>query len=160
MAWTTPRTWVTSEVPTAAIFNTHVRDNLNYLKGTSAAYTPQLDQGVTTNITKTVTEARYIQTGDVCDLWVQLTITGIGTLASNLTMTLPLTAIGYASQTVIGSGYLNDADVQSYNVAVAMNSATTVVFRPYALGGYFGSNPSVGVANGDILSVNCRFLVA
>ncbi len=28
MTWTAPRTWVTSEVPTAAIFNTHVRDNL------------------------------------------------------------------------------------------------------------------------------------
>lgn len=27
MAWTTPRTWVTSEVVTASIMNTHVRDN-------------------------------------------------------------------------------------------------------------------------------------
>jgi hypothetical protein len=27
--WTPPRTWVTGEVPTAATFNTHVRDNLN-----------------------------------------------------------------------------------------------------------------------------------
>ncbi len=29
MAWTTPRTWVTNELVTAAIMNTHVRDNLN-----------------------------------------------------------------------------------------------------------------------------------
>lgn len=29
MAWTTPRTWVTSEVVTASVMNTHVRDNLN-----------------------------------------------------------------------------------------------------------------------------------
>lgn len=28
MAWTAPRTWVTSELVTAAIMNTHVRDNL------------------------------------------------------------------------------------------------------------------------------------
>lgn len=28
MAWTTPRTWVTAEVVTAAVMNTHVRDNL------------------------------------------------------------------------------------------------------------------------------------
>lgn len=33
MGWTTPRTWVAGEVPTAAIFNTHVRDNLNALNG-------------------------------------------------------------------------------------------------------------------------------
>ncbi len=32
MAWTTPRTWTTGELVTAAILNTHVRDNLNILK--------------------------------------------------------------------------------------------------------------------------------
>lgn len=31
MAWTTPRTWTTAEVPTAAIMNAHIRDNLNSL---------------------------------------------------------------------------------------------------------------------------------
>jgi len=29
MAWTTPRTWVTGEVVTAALLNTHLRDNLD-----------------------------------------------------------------------------------------------------------------------------------
>ncbi len=33
MAWTTPRTWVVGETPTAAQFNAHVRDNLNFLYG-------------------------------------------------------------------------------------------------------------------------------
>ena len=31
MAWTTPRTWTDGEIPTAAILNTHIRDNLNAL---------------------------------------------------------------------------------------------------------------------------------
>lgn len=31
MAWTTPRTWPANENTTAAVFNTHVRDNLLYL---------------------------------------------------------------------------------------------------------------------------------
>ena len=34
MVWTTPRTWVTSELVTAAQLNTHVRDNLNVLRTT------------------------------------------------------------------------------------------------------------------------------
>lgn len=34
MAWTAPRTWVTGEIVTSALLNTHVRDNLRYLKGT------------------------------------------------------------------------------------------------------------------------------
>jgi hypothetical protein len=33
MAWTAPRTFSVAEVQTAAIFNVHIRDNLNYLKG-------------------------------------------------------------------------------------------------------------------------------
>lgn len=32
MAWTTPRTWVYNEVVTAALFNTHIRDNQGILK--------------------------------------------------------------------------------------------------------------------------------
>jgi hypothetical protein len=32
MGWTSPRTWVVAEVVTAALLNTHVRDNLTYLK--------------------------------------------------------------------------------------------------------------------------------
>lgn len=32
MAWTTPKTWSPGEKVTAAMMNTHVRDNLNYLK--------------------------------------------------------------------------------------------------------------------------------
>ena len=31
MGWTTPRSWSVGEVPTAANFNTHLRDNLNAL---------------------------------------------------------------------------------------------------------------------------------
>lgn len=33
MAWTTPRTWVVGETVTAALLNTHLRDNLSTLRG-------------------------------------------------------------------------------------------------------------------------------
>jgi microcystin-dependent protein len=33
MTWTTPRTWVTGEIVTSAIMNTHVRDNLQAVAG-------------------------------------------------------------------------------------------------------------------------------
>lgn len=39
MAWTAPRTWVSSEVPTAAIMNAHIRDNL-LVQDSSAAQLP------------------------------------------------------------------------------------------------------------------------
>lgn len=45
MAWSAPRTWSVGEVVTAAIMNTHVRDNLNYLKGAAGAV--QIDNEIT-----------------------------------------------------------------------------------------------------------------
>jgi hypothetical protein len=41
MAWTSVRTWVAGEIVTAAIMNTHVRDNLAYLKGVGQVPTIQ-----------------------------------------------------------------------------------------------------------------------
>ena len=33
MSWTSPKTWVVGTLTTAADLNTHIRDNLRYLKG-------------------------------------------------------------------------------------------------------------------------------
>jgi|TARA_Y100000310_G_scaffold317685_1_gene370846 hypothetical protein len=44
MAWTAPRTWVAGEVVTAALMNTHVRDNLRYLKGLDGV--PTIESGL------------------------------------------------------------------------------------------------------------------
>ena len=41
MAWTTPRTWATGELVTAAILNTYVRDNQNALDGGRMSITSQ-----------------------------------------------------------------------------------------------------------------------
>ena len=38
MAWTTPRTWTTGELVTAAIMNTHVRDNQNVLNPAGVSF--------------------------------------------------------------------------------------------------------------------------
>ena len=44
MSWTAPRTWVAGEVVTAALMNTHVRDDFRYLKGLDGTVT--LDDGL------------------------------------------------------------------------------------------------------------------
>lgn len=45
MAWTSPRTWVAGEVVTAALLNTHVRDNLKAIGDAWTAYTPTWKSG-------------------------------------------------------------------------------------------------------------------
>lgn len=53
MAWTTPRTWVAGEVPTAAIMNAHVRDNLQYLL--QRPYNAQADAAGLSDLTSSST---------------------------------------------------------------------------------------------------------
>lgn len=47
MAWTAPRTWTTGELVTAALMNTHVRDNLSHLGGSTGASLDQDRNGFT-----------------------------------------------------------------------------------------------------------------
>lgn len=54
MAWTTPRTWVAGEVPTAAIMNAHVRDNLNALKDPPQAVAENWNVALSTTSTSFV----------------------------------------------------------------------------------------------------------
>lgn len=51
MAYTTPRTWVSSEVVTAAIMNTHVRDNLLALADRIQVVDKTADETVTSSTT-------------------------------------------------------------------------------------------------------------
>lgn len=50
MGWTAPRDWVTGEVVTAALMNTHVRDNLRYLKGLDGDITFEDDILTSSNV--------------------------------------------------------------------------------------------------------------
>lgn len=78
MAWTAPRTWVTGEVVTAALLNTHMRDNLNFLKTVggltkltqvaatadlSLSTTPTDVTGATTSHTTTIANATVVAIG-------------------------------------------------------------------------------------------------
>jgi len=64
MAWTTPRDWVALETVTASIMNTHVRDNLAYLKATPSLSTLTLTGGAgASSITLPATGRIYLDGG-------------------------------------------------------------------------------------------------
>lgn len=64
MAWTTPRTWLAGEIPTATTLNTHIRDNFKAIGDAWTAYTPTWT-AATTNPTlgNGVAAGWYIQAG-------------------------------------------------------------------------------------------------
>jgi hypothetical protein len=59
MAWTSPRTWTALESVTAAIMNTHVRDNLNFLKDSGVQ---RLASYGLTSVTNSTTETTLATT--------------------------------------------------------------------------------------------------
>ena len=69
MAWTAPRTYTTGEVITAAIGNTHWRDNLRYLKGLDGAVTTEDDIIIGGNLLKTTNLS--LKEGDTNTWWVR-----------------------------------------------------------------------------------------
>lgn len=82
MAWTSPRTWTAGEAPTAATFNTHVRDNLNYLYDAPYAAVIATSTQSLTNTTETlITFATEIDDND--------SMVNLGTSSSRITIVTP-----------------------------------------------------------------------
>lgn len=95
MAWTTPRTWVTGELVTAALMNTHIKDNQAATWPTDdtlfAAWTPTY-----TNITEGngSTVARYIQVGSLVHCYYGMTLGSTSTIGTNPRISPPVTIAG------------------------------------------------------------------
>ena len=143
MAFTDPpRTWVTNETVTAALLNTHLRDQLAAIvpSGEDATYgtftpalnatstDPTLGSGATTN-------GQYIRFGDL--VHVQITIV-FGTGANNGAGTysigsLPVSIDSTNSTSVaVGSGYITDSSGSDRGTVVAYRNAATGIRLVYA----------------------------
>lgn len=104
MAWTSPRTWVAGEVVTAALLNTHVRDNLKTIGDAWGSYTPTLTNGSNGNGTLT---GAYTQAGKLTFFRIVWTLGSTSSISGILQISLPVTAIvnDFLSP---ASAYLND----------------------------------------------------
>lgn len=61
MAWTTPRTWATNELVTAAMMNEQLRDNLNYLLNPNSFYVASTGTYTTTSTSPVLVNAALAQ---------------------------------------------------------------------------------------------------
>jgi hypothetical protein len=97
--WTTPaKDWTTGDVVTAALLDTHLRDNMDYLQqefvaklGQWTSYVPTWTQGAT--ISKTVTYSRYIKLGRLVIAQGVLVATSNGTANTAIQVSLPVAAV-------------------------------------------------------------------
>jgi hypothetical protein len=102
MAWTSPRTWAVGEIATAALMNTHVRDNFSYLKGTDG--TVAIDAGITAS--GIITATAGIVTGLSISGAMHITVSGKVVAQAGLVTPTHISAAGninmQAGQTVAG----------------------------------------------------------
>lgn len=148
MAWTAPKTIAVGDLGTASDWNTYVRDN-SLATSNATSWTPVITQSGT--VTKTVTYATYVQVGGWTKGWVDLAVTGAGTGANLITVSTPSTAAA-SNNIPVGSGFVQDASVNTYPVAVLLNSTTLFAFTRsdvVVAGGVGNSDPNFALANTD-----------
>lgn len=135
MAWTSPRTWVSGETLTAALLNTHVRDNLKAIGDAWTTYTPALT-ATTTNPTLgtgSSAEGRYVSAGKLIIVHYRIAFGTSGTAAGSGTylISLPVAPSTAWTNRHIGSGMAFDSSANAMMpLVVRVNgTASTVVMQ-------------------------------
>lgn len=124
MAWTAPRTWVAGETVTAALMNTHVRDNLKALGDPWTSYTPTL---VGMTIGNGAVVAKYLSAGKFTVVRVWLTAGGTTAYTAAITISLPAAVAATAEQP--GSGKLFTGAQDLLCVPIPNAGASTFLIR-------------------------------
>ena len=160
MAWVTPTNVATGDVLTAATWNQAVVANAVEVApffGAWTSYTPTLSQGASTNITKTVTAARYLKVGRMVAIYVRLAITGAGTGANEIRVSLPSGADAAAeivNGMPIGSGWYLRSGTGFYWAQAFVTTSTTVALYNIAsaTGNSIGALPNFATQNNDAIT--------
>jgi len=124
MAWTDPpRTWVAGEIPTASIFNVHVRDQLKAIGDAWTAWTPTLSGWTLGN--GTLTGAK-LTAGKLTIGRVTYTVGSTDTPSGNLAISLPATS-AMPTGVAIGQAGLFDTSASARAFRAVWQASTTTM---------------------------------
>lgn len=128
MAWSTPRTWTAGEIPTAAIFNAHVRDNLLALQDRIQEVIKSADETVTNSAAlQDDNELQFTAVaGQKYDFTFTLSLTS-STLAADIAVALTFPA-GTMIWTGIGLDTAATSSIANVRIAGASGSGTSLNF--------------------------------
>lgn len=119
------------------------------------AWTPTITQSG--SVTFTNTASGFWRTRELCHFFGKFTITGTGTGANNIVLTLPVTAAA-SSELVSGNAFLFDSSaVLNYPGLIYAVSTTTMLFPSTTAGtanGLGSTSFTAALANNDVLYVS------
>jgi hypothetical protein len=161
VAWTSPRTWVAGEVPTASTFNTHVRDNLKAIGDAWAAYTPTISGWTLGNGTL----AGYArQAGKDVRFRIEYTVGSTDTISGQLRFALPTSARWSATPLTalppVGQASLRDVSAPAGRARYALLfSASSITLADESFNAVTNTVPWTW-ATGDLIVVNGSYEAA
>jgi hypothetical protein len=159
--WTNPRDWVDGETPTGSQFNTHLRDNLKYIKDA-----PTFDGDVVVNGTTTANNLNVganLQVSGAAGVTGNMTVYGSTQLGdaisdyvsiNGLILSAPLrnyTETRVAA-TVSGGGFVCDCNGGTYFTGTVVEATTVVIQNPPPPGRVLGIT-IIFVGNGVVYPV-------
>jgi hypothetical protein len=157
MPWTAPRTWVAGELVSAALLNTHLRDNLLVLNGATGPvvtnFTPTMSQSG--GITLSTATGRYTRYGPLVIATTRCIASSSGSASNALVVGgLPVTALDTAAGGGTCFGFFSRAGNPNHLLHGVWASTSSVNFYSGAAAtGLFGVNPAVTIASGDEVSL-------
>lgn len=171
-SWTSPRTWVTSETVTAALLNTHLRDNITYLYDLFhtawASFTPTLG-GTSASLGNGSLTCHYTQSGKrVIARYAILGGSTTNLSSDNLTLTLPVTARDPGNFRIPVGNWIVTASGGTTTTGVAMidhnvdtgNDRIRFLFTDTGASLVTDSTPIAGFSTGDKLTAQITYEAA
>jgi hypothetical protein len=154
MAWTSPRTWVAAEIPTAATLNTHIRDNFKAIGDPWTSYAPTVGNMTVGNATVT---AGYLEAGKKVEFWIKLVFGSTSVMTASPTFTLPVNA---PVRTVVARVLMFDTSAASgsaYKFGSGTNSTTSsLLIRDDASASISSTSPFTW-ATGDEIIISATY---
>lgn len=124
-------------------------NDLNAIYGAWNSYTPTLKQGSTT-ITKTVNYAKYRQVGKDVDGEFYITATGSGSAGGAISVSLPVTAAATVALWIGSGGATTSAGLIAVHFELATTTTLNLIRTDAPATAFFGADPSITVASGNI----------
>lgn len=114
------------------------------------------------SVTVTNTRSRYARYGRTIHFTVNLSVTGSGTGANDIVISLPVTAA--ATGPAVGSGQVVDTSAgTAHRCIIGLNSTTSFVMQPTATtatGALGSTGMTAGLASGDTIEVSGTYEAA
>ena len=156
--WTTPpRTWVAGEIPTAAMFNSNLRDFGRAFSDAWTSWTPTISQNGARTITNS--SSTYMQAGKLVIARARVVITQAGTTNNVISSSLPVTPL-YDGDTSIGSFTYQTTGGTRYAGSVIIWTSSLLLFQVTGQTNVLGIAPNFATANGDIFTLTMTYEAA